>query len=133
MDSFQITVLIIAAVLLILIFTTIGILTKYGTVQEIYPPVANNCPDYWAVREEGGCRLPTNKNIGKITSGNVLTTESTAESGIYTPGYSSNGAYIDFSDSNWGSLGKSALCAKKDWANTNTIAWDGISNYNSCG
>ena len=133
MDSFQITVLIIAAVLLILIFTTIGILTKYGTVQEVYPPVANNCPDYWVVRPEGGCKLPTSKNKGKITDGNVLTTVSTETGKIYTPGYSSTEGYIDFSDSNWGSLGKSALCAKKYWANTNEVAWDGVSNYNSCG
>jgi hypothetical protein len=128
MDTFQITVLIIAAVLLILIFTTIGILTKYGTVQDVYPPVANNCPDYWIV-DNGHCKFPSRGNPNNI---NGTLTGNAESSGIYTPGYSSDGNYVDFSDSNWGSLGKSALCAQKDWATTNNISWDGVSNYNSC-
>ena len=132
MDSFQITVLIIAAVLLILIFTTIGILTKYSTVQQVYPPVANNCPDFWTVKNDESCGLPsyTAKNY---VNGDNLTENNTGGSGIYTPGYSTSAKSINFSDPNWGSLGKTALCAKKDWANKNEISWDGVSNYNSCG
>jgi hypothetical protein len=132
MDTFQITVLVVAAVLLILIFVTIGILTTYATINTVYPPIANTCPDYWGIDTNGNCMLPgtTHKNRGSIDN---LTAEIDANSGTYTPGYiSTNGGAINFSDSAWSSLGKTTMCAKKNWATKQNIAWDGVSNYNSC-
>jgi hypothetical protein len=135
MDSFQITVLVVATVLLIIIFTTIGILTRYATIEKVYPPIANNCPDYWE-SVNGNCLIPgsNSKNLGTIYSGTTinLTGNVDATSGIYTPGYLSGSTAINFSDSGWDSLGKNSICAKKTWANTNEISWDGVSNYNSC-
>lgn len=44
---------------------------------------------------------------------------------------------VDYSSFNplsedWTSQGKSAICAKKEWANTSGILWDGVSNYTKC-
>jgi hypothetical protein len=136
MDSFQITVLIVAAVLLILIFTTVGILSKYATTDKVFPPIANTCPDYWSVDPSGNCIIPQKNgaNSGTVYTGDAinLTADKTDTSKTFTPGYDSTGSYIKFTDPVWSTLGKSAVCGKKKWASTNSLQWDGISNYNSC-
>jgi len=135
MDTFQITVLVVAAVLLIIIFSTVGILSKYSTKDTVFPPVANSCPDNWTVHSSGKCIIPveTEFNVGNIyaTGSNGLTTN-TADGNLYTPGYDSGGGSINFEDPLWGTMGKSPLCTKKNWTNKNIINWDGVSNYNSC-
>ena len=137
MDTFQIVVLVIATIILILIFATVSILAKYYDTGKIFPPKANTCPDYWRVDGSGNCMIPgsSSMNKGKIfdTSGKtLLTNDKTNTTYIYTPGYKSDDNVIDFNDPFWSTLGKSSICAKKAWANTNKIIWDGVSNYNSC-
>jgi len=140
MDTFQITVLVVAAIILILIFSTVGILTKYSTSDKAYPPIENTCPDYWGVDANGNCIIPptyTSLNVGHIYSATSpypinLTNDRLVTEKIYTPGYDSANANINFNDALWGSIGKTPLCAKKDWSTKNEIAWDGVSNYNSC-
>jgi hypothetical protein len=136
MDTFQITVLIVAAVLLILIFATVGILSKYAAFDKVFPPIANTCPDYWTVDMSGNCRLPlkNGSNSGTVYTGDTinLTANKDDESKTYTPGYNSDRSFINFTDPLWGTLGKNPVCAKKNWAATNTLQWDGITNYNSC-
>ena len=39
---------------------------------------------------------------------------------------------VIMTDELWAAGGKSARCAKKDWANRFGFTWDGVSNYNSC-
>lgn len=46
MDTFQIVVLGIASVVLLIIFTTVGVLMAYSS-KIVYPPTINTCPDYW--------------------------------------------------------------------------------------
>ena len=136
MDTFQITVLIIAAVLLILIFATVGILSKYATGDKVFPPIANTCPDYWGVDTSGNCIIPpyNHSNSGTVYTGSTinLTHDKSFTDKTFTPGYNSNGNYINFTDPLWGTLGKNPVCAKKNWAATNRLQWDGVSNYNSC-
>ena len=137
MDSFQITVLAIAVIVLILIFTSIGILTKNSVSDKAYPPKTTTCPDYWSVDTDGSCVVPPTSaslNAGSVYSGSAinLTADKTDTSKIYTPGYISNGSKINYSDEAWGSMGKSDMCAKREWSNKLNIAWDGVSNYNSC-
>lgn len=136
MDTFQITVLIVAAVLLILIFATVGILSKYATFDKVFPPIANTCPDYWSVDISGNCILPQvdGSNSGSVYTGNTinLTADKTNTSKTFTPGYNSDRGYINFTDPLWGTIGKNPVCAKQKWAATNTLQWDGVSNYNSC-
>lgn len=138
MDSFQITVLAIAVIILILIFTAIGILTKNSLSDKAYPPKTTTCPDYWNVDADGNCIIPPTSatlNAGSVYNGDIinLTNDPNAGDGkIYTPGYISEGGKINYNDEAWGSMNKSSICAKRDWTNKLNIAWDGVSNYNSC-
>ena len=133
MDSFQIIVLVVAIILLIIIFTSIGIITKYySTENNLYPSMSNTCPDTWSVTETNTCIVPQNGdlNSGALYSngGSTLIIDS-----ANTPGYSSAKNEINFSDNTlWAGDGKSALCNKKKWASVYGIAWDGISNANIC-
>ena len=47
METFYLTVLIIAAIVLILILIFIGILLNKGNTNLAYPPSFGTCPDYW--------------------------------------------------------------------------------------
>jgi hypothetical protein len=136
METFQITVLAVAVIILILIFTAIGIALKNSVMDNSYPPIANTCPEYWRVDASGNCLIPQKDaiNSGNIYSdANLFLTAVKDTSGkIYTPGYDSTGKFINFSDAGWGAGGQSAICKKKEWANKNSIEWDGVSNYNAC-
>lgn len=136
MDLFYTIVLSIAVVLLILLLTYIGILMKNAKTSgdgEIFPPVANSCPDYWgaSVSDPSSCIIPRNvagtKNMGSIYDVNGLTLNDGN-----TVGYDAGKNMINFNDTRWSSGGKIAVCAQKDWANKYNIMWDGVSNYNSC-
>ena len=124
MDVFYTIVLSIATVILILILTYIGIqMSNKNTSAATFPPIANTCPDYWKVAVDGkSCEIPTSgKNSVTLTATQV------------PAGYSATPApQIDFTNSGWSAGGKSALCSQKDWADSNKIVWDGVTNYNKC-
>ena len=136
MDLFYIIVLSVATILLILLLTYIGILmrnAKTSSNGDIFPPVANSCPDYWGASpsDPSSCNIPRNvagvKNIGSIYDINGLTLNDTN-----TIGYDRGKNLINFNDTRWSSGGKTAVCGQKEWANKYNIMWDGVSNYNSC-
>ena len=130
-------------VFLILILTVIGILMAKKSNNLVYPPVANQCPDYWTF-DGSYCIVP---NKGVYTLGDqtkytddhnqkVLNGFSSVKSANdkNTPGFfvekdNKNRAIlkIDFKDPGW-----SGTCSQKKWANQNNIVWDGVSNYNTC-
>jgi hypothetical protein len=132
MDIFYIIVLTVATIILILMLTYIGIQMRNKTgTSGTYPPVATMCPDYWTVDNDGiSCKIPdpSNKNAGTLYKDKaLLITTST------TPGYNSVNTTIDFTDKGWTSTtGKTSVCAQKQWASTNNVMWDGVSNYNGC-
>lgn len=138
METFQITVLIVAVVILIIVFSAIGITQKYFSHSGGYPPVETTCPEYWTIDANSNCIIPVkdNVNVGKLYTDNgiiYLTNDPVDNSGkIYTPGYDSGNGIINFTDSLWSNDGKSAICSKQAWANKNAVVWDGVSNYNSC-
>lgn len=151
MDSFYLTVLSIASVILILALTYVGILLYYSERSEVFPPLQNACPDYWYLEPTTGkCRFPVqanSKNRGNYTA-TVSETASNTEmigsaagvmtgvkdgslsSGILTP----NTLAFDMNHAAWETnFGKrSALCNKKYWANLRGITWDGVTNTNQC-
>lgn len=133
MDSFQLIVLAIAAVILILILAVLGMMLSKYRNKDAYPPVANTCPDYWSVAADGtSCSIPSN-NSSSLNKGSVYTSSGTlALTSANTPGYNATANTISFTDAGWNATGKTAVCAQKDWAATNGIIWDGVSNYNSC-
>tara|TARA_B100000927_G_C16282706_1_gene396200 strand:- start:174 stop:581 length:408 start_codon:yes stop_codon:yes gene_type:complete len=135
METFYLTVLIVATIVLIIILIFIGILLSKGDTNLAYPPSYGICPDYWKYDEEQKkCIIPEYKP-DSINLGNMYneTTKSLNDNILNTPGYSydvSNGLltqYIDFSNNAW-----NGICDIKKWTNTNNIVWDGVSNYNNC-
>ena len=126
MNSFYIIVLSIATVVLILLLLVVGLLLNRGITKKGFPPVANQCPDNWTIDNSGNCIVPTTGNIGDGNS-NVSTT-------IAPHIFKIDNTIKAFDPTNtlWSSTGGSSICAKKTWANSKNIAWDGIDNYNSC-
>ena len=161
MEFFYMIVLAIAVLFLIIMLTYIGILMRYTDTKVAFPPIENDCPDYWVLASDGkSCTIPlsTEKNAGTLyTSDNdstsidikYATTYTQDIDGLgdtysfptYTPGlaYTTTndkrqpGSTIDFTDDAWaGSNGMTSTCAKKYWANNWGITWDGITNTNTC-
>ena len=132
MDSFYLIVMAIATVMLILILTFVGIMMKQQNAGIVFPPQANTCPDGWAV-DGSYCTVPKDGsiNIGSYTQAQLLG---------YAPSNTTNSTNgiipandINFQDPvAWASGGLTTVCGQKAWANKYNIAWDGVSNYNSC-
>jgi hypothetical protein len=153
MELFYIITMGIAIVLLILILTYFGLNLSKNTAA-VFPPTKNYCPDNWTTSTDGnlcaipsitpagdtldGKALPNYYNTGLLISGNATTAYSynttTVLNTKITPGYDSEKKAIDFNHAGWGTLlqGQSTICALKNWANTNGIMWDGVSNYTGC-
>lgn len=143
MEAFYKITILVMIVFLILILTVIGILMAKKSNNLVYPPVANQCPDFWTF-DGSNCIVP-NKGVyknGDTTiykddpdANNVLNGLSsvTVINSENTPGFKverkNNQAQlkINFNDSGW-----AGTCGQKQWANKNNIVWDGISNYNTC-
>ena len=151
MELFYIIVTVIAIVLLILILTIIGIAMRYQDKNTVFPPVANDCPDFWTVANDGkSCAIPTKdkKNVGTLydplaapdNNRNIklkpLTENNRYTFPTYTPATNGNStaaaSTINFTDDAWSTQGQTAICAKKKWAINWGITWDGVTNYNSC-
>jgi hypothetical protein len=149
MEIFYIIIPSVAIIFLIILLTIVGIAMRYQDKSTIYPPVANDCPDFWTVASNGkDCSIPAKgkKNTGKLyepTDKEVndslkikysVTSDTTFP--IYTPATNGNtnlaASTINFKDDLWSSQGYTSVCAKKRWATTWGISWDGITNYNSC-
>ena len=82
-----------------------------------YPPLPNNCPDYWA--NTGNLCLLNPANIGTFDISNSP----------LPPGFDAKQMGINFNDGGWSKWATTgALCAKQKWANQFSIVWDGITN-----
>lgn len=145
MEAFYLIVLSIAAILLILILTYIGIVMSNNKNKKgSYPPQSGSCPDYWSIStvDASSCIIPvkTDRNAGTKTvdaSGRSMTSVYDASGKLLlnatnTAGINASTKSINFGDAKWTTSGVSALCAQKNWANTFGIVWDGVTNYNSC-
>jgi hypothetical protein len=139
MEPFFKIFILVAAVVLIIVLTYIGIKMSYASKNNtVYPPNAGTCPDYWTLSSDmSSCVIPAYStspasiNIGSVydssaNPGTLLLNPST------TYGLNYAGQTINFNDSGWTASGQSAICAQSSWANTYGVVWDGISNYNSC-
>ena len=71
MEFFYMIVLAIAVLFLIIMLTYIGILMRYTDTKVAFPPIENDCPDYWVLASDGkSCTIPTydQKNAGTLYS-----------------------------------------------------------------
>ena len=129
--SFYSIVILIAAIILIVVLTFLGIeISKKGEEKD-FPPDASNCPDYWNESETGICEIPlANKhpnNSGILDStGTILITNNN------TYGLDGGAYKVDFNNEGWGAQNESEKCTKAKWANQFGIVWDGITNFNKC-
>jgi len=129
MDKFQMIVLAIAVVVLIIILTVIGLGFRNLKNKVVYPPIANQCPDYWTVAADNkSCVIPV---TNPINTGTIISSSGSVSFTTSVPGYDSSNKSIDFTNAGW-SANNSATCNKQAWANQYKVVWDGISNYNSC-
>lgn len=65
MNRFNITVIIVATV--VLICTFLFFLIRYSKRDKTFSPVVTDCPDYWTVNQDGTCNIPTDgKNTGSL-------------------------------------------------------------------
>lgn len=70
MEDFYFYTVAIALVILIIMLTMIGITLSYGNETKVYPPIENDCPDYWtkaAVNEFGGTITANDINLPEGT------------------------------------------------------------------
>ena len=107
LSRFNKIVLIIATIVLIVSLLILGYFLNVALLNDSYPPVVSECPDYWDV-SGNTCINKTFVNQGNGSSD--CTT-------IETASFLMNG-----SDKN------SVICEKKKKANECNLNWDGITN-----
>jgi hypothetical protein len=121
-DMFQKVVLMVFVTVLIWMLTSIAY--SLNSIQSSFTYTSNTCPDYWKYDNSTGnglCVIPVNgKNTGLFKTNGLDITK--------LPAYNANLGAIDFNSPEWKKTGKTELCSKKDWANSNNIVWDGVTN-----
>jgi len=73
MQGFQRTVLIVAAVMLVICLVVLATLIKNAVEQVDWPPQTATCPDYWLESGQGVCNPQQTMNVG--TSSGPLNTQ----------------------------------------------------------
>lgn len=101
LSNFNKITLMISMTILIIVLALYSVVLYSSKQNSNYPPIKNDCPDYWDVveRDSGETTCRTKHNIN---SGNLTIPQD------YTP--------------------KNVLCNDYIWAKTNNITWDGITN-----
>ena len=134
MESFYTIVLVVAVVFLIAILTVMGVMMQSQNKSVVYPPTVSKCPDYWTESAEGTTCTMSTRNLGDYYTAAVGTTAAvTAPLSTTAAPYATTDTTFDSSNNQWTtSSGKTAICAKRDWAMRHNIVWDGVSNYNNC-
>lgn len=110
LSRFNKIVLIIATIVLIISLLILGYFLNVALLNDTYPPVTSECPDYWDVSGN------TCIDVNKINSGNGMSECKTLN-------------LTDFEDN--GRDKNSVICAKKNKANTCGFNWDGVTNNNN--
>lgn len=134
MEMFYMIVISVALIVLTIFLTLTGLLMRNTSDTSIFPPVLNECPDYWTVGADNSCEMPLQTsfnnnsivlNTGNTQNGSILSDAKVAP-------YSIDGYSFSTKNPLWASKGETVICAQKSWANNNNIVWDGVSNYNKC-
>ena len=115
LSRFNKIVLIIATIVLIVFLLILGYLLNVALLNDTYPPVISECPDYWDV-SLNSFGVKECINVSTINSGNGMSECKTLN-------------LTEFSVS--GRDKNSIICAKKTKANTCGFNWDGVTNNNN--
>ena len=98
MASFQKTLILIAAIVLLLALSLISLML-YNSKKTIWPPIVPQCPDWWKAETDPSGNLIC-KNVQNL--------------GTCSADFNPNDAQY------------STLCKKREWANGCSISWDGV-------
>ena len=93
---------VIFIIILIVSLVTMFIIMLNANSMATFPSVQNPCPDYWTYNSSDNSCSPPSDSIN---SGKIKTPSP------YT-----------ITD----------VCSNKNWADSNNILWDGVTNYNGC-
>jgi hypothetical protein len=130
METFYLTVLIIAVCFLIIVLVWFGVLLSQGASSQTYPTNPAQCPDYW--RFDGtNCVIPTTPSANIGNSNSIFTNDVSSPASLGNT-YGVSGNKINFNDDGWSSNSADPICKKQAWANYYNILWSGVSNYNGC-
>jgi hypothetical protein len=109
--SFDTIVVTIAIITLIVLLSFIGYGMYKNETTAKFPPVSNDCPDYWTSKGTGENQKCVNtKHLGKC-----LNTKDNDTINFNTAFYQ----------------GKQGFCRKADWARRCGVTWNGITNAGS--
>jgi hypothetical protein len=107
--NFQKMVLTIAIVLLVVILVVIGMALSKAGVDESWPPVVGECPDYWVDMSGNGEACFNSHSLGRC---NIPSKD--------------NKDTMNFNKSPF--IGSDGECAKYRWATSCQVTWDGITS-----
>ena len=116
MNTFQKTVLTISVIVLIISLIILGLFLAKSLLDDSYPPVISDCPDFWDVSYN-----TNNDIICKNTS--TINTGTGDEDGLCNE-------YLVTSSLIGGTQKEEILCEKYKWSKKCNIIWDGVTNNN---
>ena len=106
---FQKIILTIATILLIVILVVIGVSLSKASVEDTWPPIVGECPDYWVDMSGNGEACFNSHSLGRC---NI---PSEGEKGT-----------MNFNQSPF--TGDNGLCSKYNWATSCQLTWHGITS-----
>jgi hypothetical protein len=129
MEFFYIAVLTIAAVILIMILTTVGVAIRKSNQNVEWPPTGGRCPDGWEEDKDtpGKCYIPSDMvNSAKVTPESMSGVASDAK------GYAfADDAYASWLNGDiWRECGKATVSATTADPITTTLSADSKSDFN---
>jgi len=141
MDMFYVVIGAGAAILLIVLLICVG-LTLQSSVNGNIASNSATCPDNWGIVQKPdssgglsgiitpfayGCQMPSSV---QGSGSKISTYTNPAPAGVAVNlNYNSMAHTVDFTDPVW--TGTKGLCLKQNWANSNSISWDGVTNIRS--
>ena len=108
--NFQMIVLTIAIVVLIVLLVVIGVALSKASVEDTWPPVVGDCPDYWVDMSGNGGACLNTKNLGRCHVSDSTT----------------KAPPMNFNQKPF--TGDNGTCSKFRWATACNVTWDGITS-----
>ena len=141
MDKFTLYVFVVTVIFLIIALTITGIILTNNKSTTAYPPIVDNCPDYWYssyydvdsnITESAACK---NSQFGCCPDMNTLKTDDVGTNcplskcyNVQKLGNKTDACYPIMDFSNY------TTCQKQQWAKGCNLTWDGITNMpDKCG
>lgn len=107
---FQKLVLTMATILLLVILVVIGVSLSKGGVQDNWPPIVGECPDYWVDMSGNGEACFNSHSLGRCN----------------VPSANSKNNMMNFNQPPF--TGDNGVCSKYNWATKCQVTWDGITS-----